>query len=114
MLCQQRNCGSNIENFEKLQSELTVVKQVNSALSEKGQSPWITQCLANGQYSRGERLDLMGVPRSISNSDLEEKVLKIFEKVGCPIMGNNIEACYRISKKMKGEVFSLKGLPKCT
>ena len=56
----------------------------------------------------------MGVPRSISNSDLEEKVLKIFEKVGCPIMGNNIEACHWISKKMKGGIFSLKGLPKCT
>ena len=30
---------------------------------------------------------------------MEEKVLKIFEKAGCPIEGSNIEACHRISKK---------------
>ena len=57
------------------------------------------QCWANAQYSRRECLELVGVPRSVSDGDLEEKVLKIFEKVGCPIEGNNIEACHRISKK---------------
>ena len=41
----------------------------------------------------------MGVPPSVSDSDLEEKALKIFEKVGCPIEGNIIEACHRISKR---------------
>ena len=41
----------------------------------------------------------VGVPRRVSDGDLEEKVLKIFEKVRCPIEGNNIEACHRISKK---------------
>ena len=47
------------------------------------------QCWANAQYSRRECLELVGVPRSVSDGDLEEKVLKIFEKVGCPIEGNN-------------------------
>ena len=60
------------------------------------------QCWANAQYSRRECLELVGVPCSVSDGDLERKVLKIFEKVGCPIEGNNIEACHRISKKMKG------------
>ena len=73
------------ENSEKLQSELIVVKQVNSVLSERLVSM--------------ERQCWVGVPRSVSDGDLEEKVLKIFEKVGCPIEGNNIEACHRISKK---------------
>ena len=54
------------------------------------------------RYSRHEFLDLVGVPRSISDGDLEDKVLKIFEKVGCPIEGSNIEDCHRISKIMKG------------
>ena len=86
------------ENFEKLQSELIVIKQVNSVLSERLVS-MECQCWANAQYSRRECLELVGVPRSVSDGDLEEKVLKIFEKVGCPIEGNNIEACQRISKK---------------
>ena len=39
------------ENFEKLQSELIVVKQVNSLLSERLVSMEY-QCWANAQYSR--------------------------------------------------------------
>ena len=90
--------GKFNENFEKLQSELIVVKQVNSVLSERLAS-MEHQCCANAQYSRRECLELVGVPRSVSDGDLEEKVLKIIEKVGCPIEGNNIEACHQISKK---------------
>ena len=89
------------EDFEKLQSKLTTAKQVNSVLSERLFS-MERQCWANAQYSRRECLELVGVPRSVSDGDLEEKVLKISEKVDCPIEGNNIEACHRISKNMKG------------
>ena len=79
------------------------------------------QCWANAQYSRRECLELVGILRSVSDEDLEKKVLKIFEKVGCPIEGNNIEACHRLSEKKKkkkrkhnSEIFLPKGLPKCT
>ena len=60
------------EDFEKLQFELTVAKQVNSVLSERLVS-MERQCWANAQYSRRECLRLVGVPRSISDEDLEEK-----------------------------------------
>ena len=85
------------ENLEKLKSELIVVKQVNSVLSEKLVS-MERQCWTNAQYSRRKCLELVGVPRSVSDGDLEENVLKIFEKVGCPIEGNNW-ACHGISNK---------------
>ena len=104
------------ENFEKLQSKLTVVKQVNSLLSERLIS-MERQCWTNAQYSRRECLELVGVPRSVSDGDLEEKFLKIFEKVSCPIEGNDIEACHRISKKKQKdntEIFSPKALSKYT
>ena len=94
------------ENFEKLQSELTVAKQVNSVLSERLAS-MERQCWANVQYSRRECLELAGVPGSASDDDLEEKVLKVFEgilKVGCPVEGNNIQACHRISKKKNNRI----------
>ena len=86
------------ENFEKLQSELTVAKQVNFVLSKRLAS-MKRHCWANVQYSRRECLELVGVPRSVSDGDLEEKDLKIFEKVGCLAEGNNIENYHRISKK---------------
>ena len=89
------------ENLEKLQSELIAAEQVNSVLSESLVS-MERQLWANAQYSRHDCLELVSVRRSVSDGDLEEKVLKIVEKFGCPIEGNNIEACHRISKKMKG------------
>ena len=73
------------DNFEKLQSELTVAKQMNSVLSESLVSTE-RQYWTNVQYSRRECLELVGVPRSASDGDSEEKVLTIFEKAGCPIM----------------------------
>ena len=58
------------ENLEKFQSELTVVKQVNSVLSERLVS-MERQCWANAQYSRHECLELVGLPRSVSGGDLK-------------------------------------------
>ena len=58
------------EDFEKLQFELTVAKQVNSVLSERLVS-MERQCWANAQYSRHECLELVGVPRSVSGGDLK-------------------------------------------
>ena len=53
------------------------------------------QFWTNVQYSRRECLELVSVLCSFN----EKKVLEIFETVGCPIDGNNIEACHLISKK---------------
>ena len=58
------------EDFEKLQFELTVAKQVNSVLSERLVS-MERQCWANAQYSRHECLELVGLPRSVSGGDLK-------------------------------------------
>ena len=48
------------EDFEKLQFELTVAKQVSSVLSERLVS-MERQCWTNAQYSRRECLGLVGV-----------------------------------------------------
>ena len=58
------------ENLEKFQSEVTVVKQVNSVLSERLVS-MERQCWANAQYSRRECLELVGAPCSVSDENLE-------------------------------------------
>ena len=64
------------DNFEKLQSELIVVGQVNYVLSERLVS-MKRQCWANAQYFRPECLELVGALRSVSDGNSEEKVLKI-------------------------------------
>ena len=57
------------------------------------------QCCANAQYSRRECLKVVGIRCSVVNNSLEEKVIQVFEKVGCNIDYSNTEAFHRTSKK---------------
>ena len=86
------------DTITKLISELSITKNLNILLSSR----LVTlerQSWANAQYSRRECLDIVGIPREVSGEVLEEKVLNIFDKIGCNISPDNIESCYRISKK---------------
>ena len=51
-------------------------------------------------HSRQECLDIVGIPREVSREVLEEKVLNIFDKIGCSIFSDHIESYHRISKKV--------------
>ena len=84
------------ENFAKLESEINIVKQVNTLLNKRV-IDMARQCWANAQYSRRECLEVSGIPRDVSNENLESKVLEVFSKVGCEISSRDIEACHRLT-----------------
>ena len=77
-------------NFKKIESELSVSKNVNSKLHE-----WVfaleRQCWGENQYSRRECLEITGLPDSVSNDDLE---IKIFDKLDVAIDPSDIEGCH--------------------
>ena len=86
------NTLSNINNelselrndFKKVESELSVSKNLNSKLHERVVT-LERQYWANSQYTRLECLEITVVPDSISNCDLEETTLKIFDKLDVTI-----------------------------
>ena len=85
------------DTITKLSSELSITKNVNTILSSR----LVTlerQCWANAQYSRRECLYIVSIPREVSGEVLEEKVLNIFDKIGCNISPDNIESCHHVSK----------------
>ena len=86
------------DNFSKLESELSVTKQVNSLLSRRLANVG-SQCWANAQYSRRNFLDIAGIPSEVEADTHNEKVVNIFEMLGCNIPSNHIEAYHRVSKK---------------
>ena len=47
--------------------------------------------------SRRECLEVAGIPRDVSNENLELKVLEVFSKVGCEILSGDIEACHHLT-----------------
>ena len=86
------------KTFSKLIVEVSVTKQVNTLLS----SSFVSierQCWLNAQYSRWECLDIVGIASEVEADALEEKVVAIFEKLGCNIRTESIEACHSINKK---------------
>ena len=68
------------QKFSQLESENSIVKQANSLLSKRLVN-MERQCWANAQYSRRKCLEVMGIPDSVQNNELEDKVLNIFKKI---------------------------------
>ena len=86
------------KDFEKLGSDLSVVRQVNSVLRERLTS-LERQCWSNSQYSRRKCLELTDIPETSDNNTLVRIVLKIFEKLEVNVDSCNIEDCHWISSK---------------
>ena len=53
------------------------------------------------QYSRHNNLDIQGIPDSVSDNHLEEKVIEIFNQVNVKIDKFDIEDCHRMGKSKK-------------
>ena len=102
----EKECNASIleevralnEKFTTLESQLLITKNVNSLLQERV-IDLERQCSANAQYSRRECLEVSGIPNTIKQDELENKVLTIFKKVGCDIKNENIEACHRVRRQ---------------
>ena len=100
------------DTITKLRSELSITKNVNTLLPSR----LVTlerQCWANAQYSGRECLDTVVIPSEVSGEVLEERVLNIFDKIGCSIFPDHIEFCHRISKKNDTVVVKFIGQKDC-
>ena len=84
------------ENFQKLESDVSVVKNVNNILS-KQMSSIQRQCWKNAQYSRRKFFELVRLHSSIENKDLEPTVCRVLQDIGVGITGEGIEACHRLN-----------------
>ena len=78
------------ENFQKLESDVSVVKNVNNILS-KQTSSIERQCWKNAQYSQRECVEV--------DKHLEPTVCRVLQHIGVGITGEGIEACHRLNKQ---------------
>ena len=85
------------DKFMNLVSQLVVTKNVNSLLQQRV-IDLERQCWANAQDSRRECLEVAGISESVKQNELEDKVLRIFKKVGCDIPSDNIEAWHCVGR----------------
>ena len=57
------------------------------------------QCWANTQYSRRDTIEVLGIPSSIRDQDLEDKVRNAFREISVNINERDIQACHRLREK---------------
>ena len=51
------------------------------------------------QYNRRENIEIMGIPNTVTGSELEAKVVSILNSIGCNISSYDIVACHRLKSK---------------
>ena len=82
----------------KLEAYIQVSRNLNSKLSERLVT-MESRCYANEQYSRREYLEILSIPTSVADKDLESKLLEILEKIDVPIDHTLVEDCHRLPSK---------------
>ena len=85
------------ENFKKLESDVAVVKNVNNILCKQIVSVE-RQCWKNAQYSRRECVEVVGLPSSIADDQLENTICRVLQHIGANITNEKIESCHRLNK----------------
>ena len=81
--------------YEKLEPDVIIAKQVNTKLCDKMKF-LERQCSSKEQYFRRECLEISSVPASVTDNNVERKVLKLLEKNDVEVHPDYIEACHWI------------------
>ena len=90
--------------FTKMESDIAISRNVNVKLVERLVGTE-RKCWANEQYSRRECLEISGIPESVSDSALEDKIQGVLRGIDVEIDTENTELCHRLKGKgSKGKV----------
>ena len=107
-LCDQvsrllENLAKLMESKEKLSSQFTVEKKVNTLLQKRVIELEKSQTKAK-QYSRRNNVEISGIPHEILDNNLKDKVISICKDAGTEIGHMDIEGCHRspLSRKNAG------------
>ena len=84
--------------FTKMESDLVISQNINVNLVER---LVVTErkCWANAQYSRKERLEIYGIPESVNDNALEDKIQEVLRGIDVEVDTENIESCHRLKGK---------------
>ena len=84
--------------FTKIESDLAIFCNVNVKLVER-------LVVTDEQYSRRECLEISGIPESVSDNALEDKIQGVLRGIDVEVDTENIELCHHLKgKASKGKV----------
>ena len=83
--------------IKNLQNENERLREKVNNLEKKVTSLETSQNMLE-QYGRRNNIEISGIPDSVEDNCLEEKVISVFSSIGIVVNSNDIEACHRIGK----------------
>ena len=63
--------------------------------------------MANVQYSRRECTEVAGIPNSVNNNEIEDKVLTVFKEIVCELSHHELAAYHQLKKNSDSVVVKL-------
>ena len=60
-----------------------------------------SECYGQDQYSRRNNFEINGIPNSVNDDDLEEKIIEVLDAIDITVDKSEIEACHRLPGKNK-------------
>ena len=81
-----------------MESTITVNANV-SEQQRKNMNKMEREMYAMSQYSRRECIEVVGIPQTVDDTILKNKVCSILESIGVQVTPDKIEACHRLRKK---------------
>ena len=100
------------ENFKKLKSEVVVIKNVNNMLCQQMESVK-RQCWKNAQYSQREYVQVVRLPSSVADDQLENKVCRVLQHIVSNVTDEKIESCNRLNKNTDRTIVKFLGRKDC-
>ena len=95
------------KNYNKLEADLKVSKSVTEAMKNHitvlERKYW-----SNEQYSRRECLEISGISSDTEAGELEETVLKDFEKLGVTVDPKNVDDCHWLKTRNTSKKVTIK------
>ena len=80
------------EKFDKLEADVAIARNANSLFSSRLVDRK-RECWANAQDSRRETIEIVGLPKSLTNDEAGTKVCKIFQNLDRNKDKEDLDAC---------------------
>ena len=89
-----------IKSNKNLQNKVQILEEKLENI-ENDQKNITISVESNNQYVRRNNLEISGIPNSVSDEDLESKVIEILSKINIKLQKKEIEACDRLQPTRK-------------
>ena len=89
-----------IKSNKNLQNKVQILEKKLENI-ENDQKNITISVESNNQYVRRNNLEISGIPNSVSDEDLESKVIEILSKINIKLQKKEIEACHRLPPTRK-------------